>query len=334
MALVYPNRTDLAQTPTPLQHLKRATQRWGCGKRIWMKRDDLTGCALSGNKVRKLEFITAYALDNGYDTLITCGGIQSNHARATALAGAALGLHVHLLLRGDSPEDAEGNLLMDYLAGATVECIPRKQYFSQLRVLFDRVEEDYARQNRRALAVPTGGSDGIGVWGYILACEELRSDFLTAGIKRAHVVSATGSGGTQAGLTLGAQIHRLPATVWGINVCDDERYFIDKIEADTKDWQRRYPEAPEVIPDARVLDGYVGRGYGIAEPEIFDLIAELCRLEGVLLDPVYTAKAFSGMVQEIEKGRFDDCDDIVFIHTGGIFGIFPQRDGFTALQAR
>lgn len=127
MALAYPRKIDLAQTPTPLQHLERASAIWGRGHRLWVKRDDLTGSTLSGNKVRKLEFIAAHAIDNGCDTLITCGGLQSNHCRATAFVGAQLGLNVHLLLRGEPPSNAEGNLFLDYLAGAKVSCYPLEQ---------------------------------------------------------------------------------------------------------------------------------------------------------------------------------------------------------------
>ena len=321
MALVYPRKIDLAQSPTPLQYLERASEKWGCGHRIWVKRDDLTGSTLSGNKVRKLEFITAFAIDNGYDTLLTCGGLQSNHCRATAFAGAQLGLAVHLLLRGEQPLDPEGNFLLDHLAGAAVSCYPLKQYVNHLDDLFRQWQEHYAAQGRNALVVPTGGSDGIGAWGYIAACEELVRDFTTYGIERAHVITATGSGGTQTGLTLGAALHKLPATVWGINVCDDETYFLD--------WRRRYPEAPDVAIEPRVLDGYVGPGYAVADPEIFELIAELGRLEGLVLDPVYTGKAFAGMLAEIGNGRFEGSRDIVFVHTGGIFGVFPQRSGFS-----
>ncbi|RLQ20418.1 pyridoxal-phosphate dependent enzyme [Seongchinamella sediminis] len=319
---------DLARTPTPLQPLHRASARWGGGHRLWIKRDDLTGCALSGNKVRKLEYITAYAVDQGYDTLITCGGIQSNHCRATAFAGAQLGLDVHLLLRGHADGPAEGNLLLDQLAGAQVSCYPVGEYVRQLDELFSQWQQYYAERGKRALAVPTGGSDGIGVWGYIAGAEELGADLQAAGIARAHVVCATGSGGTQAGLTLGAALHQLPVTVWGINVCDNERYFLDKVAADAEDWRRRYPHVPPVQAQPRVLDGYVGEGYGKASPQVFDLIAELCRLEGVLLDPVYTGKAFAGLVAEIAAGRFSGCQDIVFMHTGGIFGVFPQSGGF------
>jgi D-cysteine desulfhydrase len=333
MALVYPRKIDLAHTPTPLQYLERASKKWGRGHRLWVKRDDLTGCTLSGNKVRKLEFITAYAIDNGYDTLITCGGLQSNHCRATAFACAQLGLSVHLLLRGEPPTDAEGNLFLDYLAGAVINCYPVKQYIRDIEALLSQWQAHYAEQGRKALVVPTGGSDGIGAWGYIATCEELAGDFHNAGIEQAHIVTATGSGGTQTGLTLGAALHRLPATVWGVNVCDDEAYFRNKIASDAADWRRRYPDVPAVEIEPRVLDGHVGKGYAVADPPIFELIAQLSRLEGLVLDPVYTGKAFAGMLAEIAGGRFDDCRDIVFIHTGGIFGLFPQREGLGGIIA-
>jgi D-cysteine desulfhydrase len=328
MTLVYPRKIDLASTPTPLQYLERASTKWGCGHRLWVKRDDLTGSTLSGNKVRKLEFIAAHAIDNNCDTLITCGGVQSNHCRATAFVGAQLGLDVHLLLRGTEPAERDGNLLLDHLAGATVNHYPPQQYVREIDDLFVQWQTHYAENGRRALAIPTGGSDGIGVWGYIAACEELAVDFQRAAIEQAHIVTASGSGGTQAGLTLGAALHDLPATVWGVNVCDDEQYFLDKVTSDAADWAARYPDTPQVAVQPRVLDGYVGQGYGVATAEVFRLIAELSAMEGLVLDPVYTGKAFAGMVAEIARGRFAGCQDIVFIHTGGIFGLFPQRAGF------
>lgn len=326
--LEYPPRISLARTPTPLHYLPRATARWGGDHRLWIKRDDLTGCTLSGNKVRKLEFITAYARDNAYDVLMTCGGLQSNHARATAFAGAQLGMPVHLMLRGEEPAVAEGNLLLDRLAGASISCYPLAEYVGGLEEIFRHWEAHYASQGLKALAIPTGGSDGLGVWGYIAACEELLEDFSAARIDRAHLVCATGSGGTQAGLTLGTQLHGLPATVWGVNVCDNEQYFLDKVASDTADWRSRYPGVPPVEPDTRVIDGYVGAGYARAGPAVFDLIAELAAIEGILLDPVYTGKAFAAMLAEIAAGRFEGVRDIVFVHTGGVFGVFPQAGGF------
>lgn len=323
---------NLAVRPTPLQYLPRASERWGRGKRLWIKRDDLTGSTLSGNKVRKLEFIAAHAQSGGYDTLITCGGIQSNHCRATALVAAQLGLQCHLLLRGDQPEELEGNYLLDQLAGARISCYTAKRYFRELDALFEEWEAYYAQRGQRALAIPTGGSDGVGIWGYIAACEELSADFTEHGIPSANVVCASGSGGTQAGLTLGVELHGLPATIWAVNVCDDEAYFIDKVNKDMADVYARYPDLPRVSAQPRVLDGYVGQGYAKASEAVFDLIAELTRLEGVVLDPVYTGKAFQGMITELDAGRFDDCEDLVFVHTGGVFGLFPQAGGFVGTE--
>lgn len=283
---------------------------------------------LSGNKVRKLEYITAHAIDNGFDTLITCGGLQSNHCRATAFAGAQLGLQVHLLLRGETPDSSEGNYLLDQLAGAAINCYPPADYFRNISQYFEEWEAYYAARGHQALAIPTGGSDGLGVWGYVSASEELLGDLKTHDITEAHIITASGSGGTQAGLTLGCALHQVPATVWGVNVCDDAAYFQRKVADDIADWSRRYPAAPTVDVEARVLDGYVGEGYGIAGPEVFELIASLARLEGLMLDPVYTGKAFAGMLAEIEQGRFEGCRDIIFVHTGGVFGVFPQSGNF------
>jgi D-cysteine desulfhydrase len=328
VSLVYPAKVDLAVTPTPLQFLPRATARFGQGARLWVKRDDLTGSTLSGNKVRKLEFLIAHARSTGCDTLITCGGLQSNHCRSTALAGAQTGLAVHLLLLGEEPADPDGNLLLDKLAGATVNCYPRRQYVAEIGDLFAHWARFYEAQGRKALCIPTGASDGTGIWGYIAASQELLADFAAAGIDEAHVVTATGSGGTQAGLTLGALLHGLPATVWGVNVCDDEAYFVAKVAQDVAEWAQRYAPQPPVQVETRVIDGYVGDGYGIASPEVFGTIRELAALEGIVLDPVYTGKAFHGMIREIAAGRFADRRDIVFLHTGGIYGVFPQRAGF------
>ena len=329
MGIAYPARVPLAQVPTPLQLLPRLSEQFGNGCRLWIKRDDLTGSTLSGNKVRKLEFIAGAAKEQDCSVLITCGGIQSNHCRATALVGAQLGLMVHLLLRGEEPSDSDGNLLLDQLAGAEISFYPPRQYFRELDSLFAHWSEYYLEQGMKSLCVPTGASDGIGLWGYIAGCEELKSDLAREGINGAEIVCATGSGGTQAGLTLGVALHGLDARVWGFNVCDDEAWFLNKVAEDIADWESRYQlTAPASGIETRVVDGYVGPGYGIADPEVFDTIALVARMEGIVLDPVYTGKAFHGMLQEINAGRFNAHKDIVFVHTGGVFGLFPQRDGF------
>jgi D-cysteine desulfhydrase len=325
----YPPRIPLARLPTPLQPLLRLSASLSTGHRLWVKRDDLTDVAVSGNKLRKLEFVIAAAGEQGCDTLITCGGVQSNHCRATALVGAQQGFGVHLILRGEAPAEIDGNLLLDHLAGAVISHYPRHQYAAELDELFITWQNHYRNQGHTAYCIPTGASNGIGIWGYVRAVEELAVDMADAGIESAHCVCATGSGGTQAGLTLGAVVHDVPLTVWGVNVCDDEDWFVEKVAADIADCRRRYPgRTGEGDIPARVIDGYVGPGYGRAEPEVFGTISRVAREEALILDPVYTGKAFHGMLREIEAGRFGDSGDIIFVHTGGIFGLFPQRHEF------
>ncbi len=321
----YPSRLALAQTPTPLHPLRRFSAQHGLPT-IWLKRDDLTGSVLGGNKIRKLEFTLAQARQEGCDVLLTCGGVQSNHCRVTALLGAQLGFEVRLVLRGKEQTPADGNLLLDQLAGAKISYHAVADYQANLAAIFGQLTRDYAAQGRKAFTIPVGASDAIGVWGYVAACEELSNDFASHAIQPRHIVSATGSGGTQAGLTAGAYLFDLGAQVWGINVCDDAAYFMHKVGSDLRDWQQRYEVALEVDQlSIRVIDGYVGAGYGKASNAVLETIHEVARLEGVVFDPVYTGKAFAGMVQELKNGRFGD-GDCVFIHTGGVFGIYPYKE--------
>ena len=328
----YPESLALAQLPTPLQPLDRLSAQYS-GPRIWVKRDDLTDCALSGNKIRKLEFTLARALAEGCDTLITCGGVQSNHCRATAILGARLGLKVHLILRdeeldGDQQSIApDGNLLLDYLAGAEISIYPKAEFQARQRELFEHWSQHYAAQGHKAYLIPTGASDGTGIWGYIRCVEELIGDFKHADIQPSHIIHATGSGGTQAGLSLGCTLHKLDAQVLGIAVCDNAAYFQRKVMADIGDWQSRYEVSalPESL-SVQVNDDFIGPGYSKAGPEVFATIKKVAALEGLLLDPVYTGKAFHGMLTLIEQGYFDQSDNIVFVHTGGLFGLFAQRE--------
>ena len=345
----YPQSLALARLPTPLEPLDRLSEQLA-GPRIWVKRDDLTDCALSGNKIRKLEFTLARAIAQGCDTLITCGGMQSNHCRATAILGARLGLKVHLILRNEELRDDEpggeesrdeglasshpsapdGNLFLDYLVGASVSIYSKKEFQARQTELFEHWAKHYADQGRKAYLIPTGASDGTGVWGYIRCVEELQNDFKQASIAPSSVIHATGSGGTQAGLSLGAALHKLNSQVLGIAVCDNAAYFKRKVMSDIKEWQSRY-EVSALPPtlSIQVNDDYIGPGYAKAGPEIFTTIKKVAALEGLILDPVYTGKAFHGMLDLVARGYFGQSGDIVFIHTGGLFGLFAQREQFS-----
>ena len=326
----YPPRLNLANLPTPITRLEKISVATGIDIRI--KRDELTGTEVSGNKIRKLEFSLAAAQSEHCDTLITCGGIQSNHCRATAILGTRLGFKVHLLLRGEKPATPSGNLLLDYLSGATVTYMPQRQWHLHEKEV-RRLQEEYRLNGQKAFYIPVGASDEIGLWGYIAASEELQSDFAFMDWTPDYIVMATGSGGTQGGLTVGAQLLGMNSKVVAFNVCDDAAWFANKIREDVTLWQQRYQQQLDV--DAlkiTTIEGYVGPGYGVAGPEVFDTIKHVAASEGVFLDPVYTAKAFHGMVTELGKGdagAMPGAKRVLFVHTGGLFGIFPQQEQFS-----
>lgn len=326
MTLPFPPKLSLALTPTPLQPLDRLSAELG-GPRLWVKRDDLTHCALTGNKLRKLEFVLARAQSEGCDTLITCGGLQSNHCRATALLGAQLGFKTALVLRGDNDTAAEGNSLLDALAGAQIRRYPAAQYRAALDDLLRQWAEEFRQSGHQPWIIPTGASDGLGIWGYIEASRELADDYHREGIRPEWVISATGSGGTLGGLAVGHQQYAPDTRVMGMAVCDDAETFGLKVRADRRAMARdRGIALPEPFADPLIVDDYIGPGYARAGREVFATIVKLARLEGLVLDPVYTGKAFHGLIREIEKGRFDGCRDLVFVHTGGIFGLFPYGE--------
>jgi len=326
----WPARIKLAQLPTPIIKLERFSQRFKEAT-LWIKRDELTGTEVSGNKIRKLEFCIAEAQNQSCDTLITCGGIQSNHCRATAVLGARLGMKVHLILRGEKPKVPEGNLLMDYLCGAQITYLGQEEWRGHEGVA-SKLQVLYASQDRKAFFIPVGASDEVGLWGYIKASEELNQDFLGLKIEPEYIVTATGSGGTQGGLIVGTELLDMKTQVVAFNVSDDAAYFERKIREDVSLWKQRYnQEFDEDKMNIKTVEGYIGPGYGVAGPEIFDSIADLARSEGIFLDPVYTGKAFHGMVAELQKGdagQLPGAKNVVFIHTGGLFGVFPQQENF------
>ncbi|WP_185230652.1 D-cysteine desulfhydrase family protein [Teredinibacter franksiae] len=330
-----PPRISLANLPTPFRPLDRISEILG-GPRIWIKQDDCTGSANSGNKLRKLEFVIADALEQGCDTLITCGGVQSNHCRATALAGAQLGLKVHLLLRGDDEVAVDGNLLLDRLANAEISMYPSSEFVPNLNSLFQYWQAHYQNIGRKAYCIPMGASDEVGLWGYLQAAQELQADFDRHKLSPGGVVTATGSGGTQAGLTLGFQLLGSSIPVYGVAVCDSESYFNNKVVHDVKLWLARWGNRLSDITeeqligklDVRTIAAYIGPGYAKGYSALFESIKVLAATEGVVLDPVYTGKAFHGLIQEIKQGRFEGVDDIVFVHTGGVFGLYPHKQEF------
>ncbi len=330
--LNYPAHLEIAHKGTPLQKMDRLSEELGV--EIFFKRDDLTGCELSGNKIRKLEFLLADAIAKGADTVITCGGAQSNHCRATALAAARAGLKSTLLLRTEvptNPPPSHGNILLNRMAGAELVWITPAEY-KERHNRFELEKERLRGLGQVAYIIPEGGSNQLGSWGYVKGMEEIANDLTALGtgsFSETTVLSATGSGGTTAGLLLGARLLELDLKVTGVNVCDDADYFVTEIGRICNAFIKDYSVDIAInSTDIDIVDGYVGRGYALSRREELKAIYDFARLEGVVLDPVYTGKAFYGMVSELRKNRSAFGTRIVFVHTGGLFGLFPVADKF------
>lgn len=330
--LAFPRRIHLARTGTPLEPLARTSA--ALGVEVLVKRDDLTGAELTGNKVRKLEFLLAEAEDQRADTLITCGGEQSNHCRATALAAARRGLACRLVLRTDDPAHpppTTANILLDRLAGATIRWIARPEWARRNALMAEEAEAVRAAGGT-PYVIPEGGSNALGSWGYIACAAELADDLAALPARPTTIVYAAGSGGTGAGLVLGARLVGLDARVTGVNVCDDRDYFVRAITRIAGDLTTRW-KLPVTIAadDVDIADGHVGLGYARSRPEELATIRDVCRRDGVVLDPVYTGKAFHGVVTELARDRARFGERIVFVHTGGVFGLFPTAAELTPL---
>lgn len=333
--LNYPDHLQIARKGTPLQKMERLSEELGV--EIFFKRDDLTGCELSGNKIRKLEFLLADAKAKGADTVITCGGAQSNHCRATALAAVRAGLRSTLLLRTEDPANpppSHGNIFLNLMAGAELVWITPAEY-KERHKRFELEMERLRGLGRTAYIIPEGGSNQLGAWGYVKGIEEIGNDLAALraeDIDETTILSAAGSGGTTAGLLLGAKLLGLDLRVTGVNVCDDKDYFVTEINHICQRFIRDYSTTLAInSSEVDIVDGYVGEGYALSRQEELKAIYDLARLEGVVLDPVYTGKAFYGMVSEIRKNRSVFGKRIVFVHTGGLFGLFPVADKFEEL---
>ena len=307
-------RFPLAQLPTPLDFADRLTEAWG-GPQIWIKRDDLTGFGLSGNKVRKLEYHVAAAKAAGATTLVTCGAVQSNHCRATAIAAAKTGMKCVLLLRsrdGGPPERVEGNHLMQRLAGAEVRFITPRQWHDR-EALMVEVAAELAAVGEQAWTMPAGASDRLGVAAFDNALVEL-SEQIDGPVTIWH---ASSSAGTTAGLALGVARNGFDMTVVGASVGESEAELGDHVSA-------LLAEAGGADAPFEVIDDYVGLGYGKTTDEELHVQMEATRLTGLIWDPTYTGKALYALKREIDRGRFAATDKVVFWHTGGGFAAFAH----------
>jgi 1-aminocyclopropane-1-carboxylate deaminase/D-cysteine desulfhydrase-like pyridoxal-dependent ACC family enzyme len=309
----------LAPFPTPIQELERLRAALGPAcPRLLMKRDDLLAFGAGGNKVRKMQTVAAEAIAGRYDTLITCGGVQSNHARVTAAAGAALGLRVVLVANGEKPETLTGNARLNALFGADVHYVSARE---ERAPMMEQLAGELRASGRRPLVVPLGASTPLGALGFARAIEELAQ----SPHRPATIVHSTSSGGTQAGLIVGSALFGLTHEVVGISADDPSAALSATISALIAGaGERLGAKASSVGGDQAVIvdDAFVGDGYGVPTAASREALQLTARTEGIVLDPVYTAKAMAGLIARVRSGAWSPDETVLFWHTGGVPGFF------------
>jgi L-cysteate sulfo-lyase len=324
-------RVRLGHFPTPLEPMANLSKHLG-GPNLYIKRDDCTGLASGGNKTRKLEFLIAEALQQGADTVITQGATQSNHARQTAAAAAKHGLECKILLEqrvsgfGDE-YDGSGNVLLDKLFGA--EIVSRLPAGTDMQKAMEDLAVELRAKGKKPYVIPGGGSNPVGALGYVACALELLQQSYETGLRIDHVVIATGSAGTQAGLVVGLEGANTGIPLIGISVRAPRARQEENVHRLTLATAKHVGLTVEIARDKVVADdNYVGDGYGLPTTEMVEAIKLTARLEGILLDPVYTGKGMAGLVGLVRAGRFAKGSNVVFIHTGGSVGLFGYRHIF------
>lgn len=309
-------RLSLGQFPTPLYKMENLSRRFG--KNIYIKRDDLVGVALGGNKTRKLEFLLADAQAKGADVVLTAGGPQSNHAMLTAACAARLGMKAILVLKKRG-ELSGGNLILDEIYGADVRFVDTDTY-DDVYAEMERIMEDLRAEGHIPYFIPVGGSVPLGSLGYVNCAKEIAEQSAEMGVSFSSIISATGSGGTYAGLTYGAKLF-LPGTrSVGVGVCDDP---FEDIAAELMDGLKELLESDVAATREDIfMNFHIGPGYALPSPEGCAAVRTLARDEGILVDPVYTGKALAGFFQLLAEGYFEGEENILFVHTGGAGALF------------
>jgi L-cysteate sulfo-lyase len=323
-------RVRCGHFPTPLEPMENLTKHLG-GPKLWIKRDDCTGLSTGGNKTRKLEFLMAEAVAQKADTVITQGATQSNHARQTAAIAAKLGMTCHILLEdrtgyADAAYTLNGNVLLDQLHGASISKRPGG---ADMQKEMEILAADLTKKGKRCYVIPGGGSTPVGALGYVNAALELLNQATEMGLRIDHVVHATGSAGTQAGLVAGLAMLNSQIPVLGIGV----RALKDRQEASVFALAEKtcaHVGVPGAVKREHVVANcdYVGQGYGIPTEGMVEALKLVANLEGILLDPVYSGKGMAGLIDLIKKGKFKTDENVVFLHTGGAVGLFGYPDVF------
>ena len=315
---------------TPIEPLKRLSAYLG-GPSIYIKRDDLLGLTAGGNKTRKLEFLMGDALAQGFDTIITCGAVQSNHCRLTLAASIKEGLDCHLVLEQRVPnsynKQAGGNNFLYELLGATG--INVVDGGTDLMAKMNEIADALKSEGRKPYIIPGGGSNEIGSLGYVACAQEILCQTFELGLKIDNIVLTSGSAGTHAGMLVGmiGTNSQIPITGIGVNK-ENKRQIPHVYDLASRTAAKLGLKNPPTTEDIIIFDEYIGEGYSISTPAMIEAIKLLARTEGILLDPVYTGKTMAGMIDLVKKGYFKNCENILFLHTGGAPALYAHMAEF------
>ncbi len=326
----YP-RLHFAHLPTPLEPMQRISEALG-GPNLWIKRDDCTGLSSGGNKTRKLEFLMADAVEQKADTIITQGATQSNHARQTCAIAAKLDLECHILLEDRTGYDDEayahnGNVLLDQLHGASISVRPAN---SDMNAEMEQLAMQLRDDGKKPYIIPGGGSNEVGALGYVNAAFELTHQANERSLHIDHLLHATGSAGTQAGLVLGMEAMNSGIPVYGISVRAQKQQQEENVYGLVQRTAAFMGYSPNLVAREKVVanSDYVGPGYGLPTDAMVEAVKMLAQYEGILLDPVYSGKGFSGLIDLVRKGHFKKGENVVFLHTGGSVSLFAYPNIF------
>jgi D-cysteine desulfhydrase len=313
-----PKKINLANLPTPLQKIKFE------GKEFFIKRDDFTGSDFSGNKIRKLEYILHQAKNEKAEIIFTCGGDQSNHARATASAAALLGFKTRLFLWGHEKSKADGNLFLDKIYGAEITYLSKKEFDNVDELMFEE-RKKLVTKGKKVYVIPAGGSTTLGIWGYINFIKELKNQIDLKKIDG--IFAACGSGGTAAGLLAGLTLHRLKTKIYAVNVLHSKKEIRKKIIQLAIGAGLDYNLNIDIDESQlEIVDGYSKEGYKNISEDKINLINRFASSSGILFDPAYSGKAFTAYYRMFLKNNRGK--KIIFIHTGGIFGAFAKKEKY------
>ncbi|MEJ2506958.1 MAG: pyridoxal-phosphate dependent enzyme [Ignavibacteriaceae bacterium] len=310
-----PNKVKLANLPTPVEQLNFRN------RKFFIKRDDYTGTDFSGNKIRKLEYLLYEAKRKKADIIFTCGGEQSNHCRATVSAAARLGIKTKLFLWGKDSNSAEGNLFLSKMFGAEISFLNKRNYENVNEIMFEE-KENLDKKNKRVYVIPEGGSTTLAIWGYISFIHELKKQVDKRKVNG--MLLAAGTGGTAAGILVGASLFKLPLKIFTINVLYNKGEITNKILQLTEGIISEYKLKCRIKEsDLEIIDGYSKEGYKNFNGDKIALVSDLAKETGILLDPAYTGKAFTAYYDHfIKKNK---TNKVMFLHSGGIYGAFAKR---------